>query len=310
MLEAVGGNVFGYGEVLGGGLEVLAEGEDIATGVAEVPEGLEEFRFGFAEAEHEAGLGLWGRVSGAGFDFLEETEGAVVGGAVADGGGEASDGFEVMVEDVGPAGEDGIDGFVEIVEIRGEDLEDGVGVALADGFEGEAEVVGAAVGKVIAGDGGDDDMAELEAGDGFGDPSGLVGFEGEGFGGGNGAEAARAGAAIAGDHEGGGGAAPAFPVVGATGAFADGMEAEFIEEATGAGVGLGGWELDAEPLGESGSGGGGCVGWVGGDHGVDGSGLSFCQNSWSSRGPKSASTCPSTSMTGARVWLESRTISW
>ena len=76
-------------------------------------------------------------------------------------------------------------------------------------------------------------MIEVHAFGGFGDAVRFVGFEGEGFGGFDGAEAAGAGAAIASDHEGGGALAPAFPAVGALSFLADGVEFEVGDEGLG-----------------------------------------------------------------------------
>ena len=76
---------------------------------------------------------------------------------------EPGDGFEVVVEDLGLAGEDDIDGVGVAVEVGGQDLDGGSG-PLPDGQDAAAEVVGAAVGEVVAGDGGDDDVLQAEPG--------------------------------------------------------------------------------------------------------------------------------------------------
>jgi hypothetical protein len=68
---------------------------------------------------------------------------------------------------------------------------------------------------------------------GFGDAGRFAGVQRERFGGADGAEAAGAGAMVAGDHESGGALAPAFPMVGAFGALANGVELEFIEQGAG-----------------------------------------------------------------------------
>ena len=93
----------------------------------------------------------------------------------------------------------------------------------SNGFDGAGKVFGATIAKIIAGDGGDNDMFQAHPGDGFGDSCWFIGFEGEGFGGGDGTEATGSGAAVASDHEGGGACAPAFPAVWALGFLADGV---------------------------------------------------------------------------------------
>jgi len=104
---------------------------------------------------------------------------------------------------------------------------------LLDGFGPDA---GAAVGLVVAVDGGDDDVVELHEGELFGDAAGLVVIDGERFTGFDVAEAAGAGAGVAEDHDGCDAAGPALAHVGAAGFFADGEEvvltetfAEFVE---------------------------------------------------------------------------------
>ena len=223
--ELVRVDVFDDGEVLFRRAEVLAEGEDGDAGVAEVVHGLEDFGFGFAEAEHDAAFG-GDLAAGHFFGAFEDVETAVVLGAAADERGEALDGFEVVIEDVGAGVDDGLEGVIAAVEVRDEDFDDDAGVFAADGFDGACEVEGTAVLEVVAGDGGDDDMIEVHAFGGFGDAVWFVGFEGEGLGGFDGAEAAGAGAAIACDHEGGGSLAPAFPAVGALSFLADRVEFE------------------------------------------------------------------------------------
>src|SRR5881628_3068975 len=94
-------------------------------------------------------------------------------------------------------------------------------------------MIGAAIGQIVARHGGDDDMIEAHAAGGFSDAGGLIEFQRKRFCGSDGAESASAGAAVAGDHEGGGSFAPAFPMVGAFGAFADGVKPEVLEEVSG-----------------------------------------------------------------------------
>jgi hypothetical protein len=90
---------------------------------------------------------------------------------------------------------------------------------------------------------------ESHAAGGLGDALGFVFLQGIGAGGFDGAEAAGAGALFAGDHEGGGLLAPAFPAVRTLGFLADGDEFEVGDE------GFGGPELgvvgkaDLDPIG-------------------------------------------------------------
>src|SRR5512138_298212 len=94
---------------------------------------------------------------------------------------------------------DGVNGVVAVIEIGGEDLDDGGGIQLANGFDCLPEMAGAAIGKVIAGDGGDDDVLEAHPAGGLGDAQWFISLKGQRFGGGDGAEGAGARAAITGD---------------------------------------------------------------------------------------------------------------
>ena len=68
---------------------------------------------------------------------------------------------------------------VSAVEVGGQDLDRRAGPR-ADGQDAAAEVLGAAVGQVVAGHRGDDDVLQAEPGAGLGQAVGLV--EGDGLG--------------------------------------------------------------------------------------------------------------------------------
>lgn len=94
---------------------------------------------------------------------------------------------------------------------------------------------GAAVGQVVAIDGGDNGVAEAQGADGLGHFERLVGVEGEGAAGAGVAEFTGAGTDVACDEEGGGATVPAFAEVGASAAFADGVEAVSFDGGAGGG---------------------------------------------------------------------------
>src|SRR5262249_23930753 len=94
-----------------------------------------------------------------------------------------------------------------------------------------------------------DDVLEVHLGDGLGDTARLLPVEREGAPGGDGAEAATAGAGVAKDHEGGDAVAPAFGDVRAAGLLADGVQRFAAHEGLEAVVGLAGGDADAQPVG-------------------------------------------------------------
>jgi len=91
-------------------------------------------------------------------------------------------------------------------------------------------VIRPAVGHIVAGDGSDDNVFEVETFDALSDSLRFVGLEREGLGGIDGAKPTSARAPVAGNHERRRSAAPAFPSVGALGALANGVEAEIGNE--------------------------------------------------------------------------------
>ena len=221
--------------------------------VPQVLHGHQHFFEGLAQPEHHAGLGSYGGL-GASLHLAKHGKGAVVGGPMADRRGEATDGFQVVVEDVGLGGKDDFQGEIPVQEVRDQDLDGDSRVELADLLDGLAEVFGSAVLEIVAGHGGDDDVLEPHPAGGLCDARGFVGVQGQGLESRHGAEAAGAGATVAGDHEGRGAPAPTFPMVRAFGAFADGVELQFVQQRARMGEGVRSGEREAQPFGEAGTG--------------------------------------------------------
>jgi hypothetical protein len=92
-----------------------------------------------------------------------------------------------------------------------------------------AQIAGASVVEIVAIDGGDDGVGELQGGEHGGDAAGLVEIDGQGAAGLDVAEAAGAGADVAQDHDGERAVVPTLADVGAARALADGVEAELLE---------------------------------------------------------------------------------
>jgi len=246
------------GGVVAAGAEVLTDGEHFDAGVAEVVEQGEDFVVGFAQAEHKAALDE-GALGACGHGGQDSQRPVVVGGA-ADLGGEAAGGFDVVVEHVGSGGADDVEGVEAALEVGGEDFDSGGGQAVAEGMDGAGEVPGAAIGEVVAGDGGDHDVAEAEVGGGLGDAEGFVGFNVIGVAVGDAAEATVSGADAPEDQEGGRAAGEALAAVGAGGVGADGMQAQGAEQGIDASKGGAVADRPFEPVGQAGGGLGRCHG--------------------------------------------------
>ena len=247
-VKLLGRHHAGDGPVLQRRLKILAQRDDVHAGVAQVTECLANLVLGLADSEHESGLDE-GAGAAMGGGMAEDGEAGVEAGDGAQLGRQAADGLDVVSEDAESGFEDGVDGGEAAMEVGDEEFDGGVWAGLADGSDDGGEMVGAAVGEVVAGDHGDDDVAQLEGVDTGGDVCGLVVVGGERSSVGDGAEAAVAGTGVAEGHEGGGASFPAVAAVGALGAFADGVEAGLGEHSAhleafgGADIG------DAEPVG-------------------------------------------------------------
>lgn len=237
-------------EVVAGGLEVLADGDDVArvaaglvvlvagSGVVcghrdEVVEHVEDFFFAFTDADHDAGLGDGALC----FDAFEEFHRALIAGAWSHGWMTAADGLEVVGDDVGLRVDDHLErGFVAF-EVSDEDLDGHVGACFSGSQNGFGPDPCAAVGDIIAVHGGDDDVLESSASEGFSDSSWFVFVDCGGFAGFDIAESAGAGAGVSQDHDGRDPARPALSHVGTRGFFADGVEVVGVD------VGFGGAEV-------------------------------------------------------------------
>jgi hypothetical protein len=100
--EHIGMHVAQHRQVVAGGREVLADGQHLDVVGAQVAQTVEDFLVGFAQADHQAGLGRHVRV--ARLEGLEQVERVRVVGAGARLLVEARHGFHVVVHDVGRRG--------------------------------------------------------------------------------------------------------------------------------------------------------------------------------------------------------------
>ena len=131
-------------------------------------------------------------------------------------------GLEIVIEDIGFCGDDDLECAFLAQEVRGQNLDRRRRGRRPDRPDGASEMVGAAVGEVVAIDRGDDDMGKAQLGDGVGDMLGLQFIEPSGQAGAHVAECAGAGAGVAEDHEGRVALPPTFADVRAARLFADG----------------------------------------------------------------------------------------
>ena len=234
------------GEVVEGGLKVLADGDDVAgvgVGGASLPYGLGslirgkpllygwgslnqscdagflddvveefvDFFFSFTDTDHDAGLGD----STLGLNPGQQFDRAFVLGARSDGGVASADGLHIVGDDVGPGVDDHLKGSLVASEVAHENLYRKIGAGVADSDDGFSPEGSPPIRQVVAVDAGDDDVLEVCPAEGVGDPAGFFEVGGGGFPGFDIAEPAGPGAGVAEDHDGGDASGPALPHIGA-----------------------------------------------------------------------------------------------
>ncbi len=150
--------------------QVLADRENPAAVFQQVVHRREDFRFAFAEAQHQA---AFGRGTPAG-DVFQYVEADPVFGARTYLRREAFDRLDVVPHDVGRRGENDIDQFFLAVEIGDQYLYGGIGVGFPYGTHGSGPMGGTPVGQVIPVHGGNYAMLQSHQRDRTGELARLV----------------------------------------------------------------------------------------------------------------------------------------
>lgn len=230
--------------MFGGGLEILSEGDDFDAGGLHISQGLVDFRFRFAEAEHNAGFRNMASIGGV----FEDFEATFVFGLDAYGFLEPLNRFDIVVENVRGRFKYGVD-LVEVAfEIGGEDFDRSARIPIADGANGGGPDRSSSIGEFVAGDGSDDAMAQVHLGHGIGDASGFAQVEFGRTSRLNRAKVARARANIAENHNRSGSSRPAFAHVWALGALANGVELIVIDHPAYGSVTFAAGKFGSKPL--------------------------------------------------------------
>ena len=144
--------------VLARRLQVLADGEEVDVGRAQVVHHLQHLLALLAQAHHDARLGEHGGRQL--LHLLQQPQRGEVARARADLEIEPRHRLEVVVVDVGPRLHHGLDRALLAQEVGGEHLDGGRRRARPDGADGLREMLGAAVGEIVAVDRGDDDVLQ------------------------------------------------------------------------------------------------------------------------------------------------------
>ncbi len=225
-------------------LEVLAKRENVSFVTGDIAQALLDLGGRLAEAEHNAGF----CDEAAALGVAQHAAATIIARLHANRFLQTLNGFNVVVKNIRSGIEHEIDLIKVSLEVWHEHLNRAVRIFMLGRANGGGPDAGAAVGEVVAGDGGNHAMFESHFRDGishagrfpeveFGGPAGL-----------NRAEIAGTGADITQNHDRSGAARPAFPDVGALSALAYRMQLIFLHETPRRLIGGAGRQFGAEPV--------------------------------------------------------------
>ena len=127
---------------------------------------------GFPQSDHNAAFRH--HAGGHGLALAQHFEAASISRLGADNRIEPFHGFEVMVQHLRFGGQDGTQGRGIALEIGDEHFDERLRILIADSPNGCGKMPGAAIGKIVTGDRGDDAVAEPQGMDCFGNARGLL----------------------------------------------------------------------------------------------------------------------------------------
>ena len=207
---------------MAGGLQVLADGDHLATRPGQIPQHLLHLLPGLSQSHHEPRLDhhLAACLPGPG----QQLQGTAEVGLRANPPVKARHRLQVVIEHVRLFRQYRLQRRPLTGEVRYQQLDRDSGIAGTDLVQAADEVAGTAVGQVVAGDRGDHHVADTQLADRFGHPPGFVGVRRGGPAVADGTEAAVAAAGVAQHQEGGRVPAEAIAHVGAAGFLAHGMQ--------------------------------------------------------------------------------------
>jgi len=142
--------------MLAGGLQILADGEEVDAGRTQVVHHLQDLVPLLAQAHHDAGLGEHRRIDL--LHLLQQAQRMEVARARPHREIERRHRFEIVVEHVGFRRDDDLDRAVLAQEIGREDFDRRVGSVPANGGDGVGEMLRAAVGEIVTVDRGNDNV--------------------------------------------------------------------------------------------------------------------------------------------------------
>ena len=147
--------------MLAGRLQILPDGEKIDIRRAQIVHHLQHFVALLAKPDHDAGFGEDRRIDF--LDPLQQPDRMEIARARPHVEIARRHGFQIVVEHVGLRRHHDFERAVLAQEIRRQDLDGGGRAARADRANGLSEMLGAAIGEIVAVDRGDDDVGEARA---------------------------------------------------------------------------------------------------------------------------------------------------
>jgi hypothetical protein len=234
------------GQVVPGGLQVLADGQDVRiTPGLDIIHQVVDLVFLLTDPHHDPGLGD----QAVGLELLEDLEGSLVLGLRSDGRMHPDDRLHVVGDDLRTCITDQLDILLDALEVPDQDLDTRVRAEFMNRLDGFGPDTSATIGEIIPIDAGDHNMPEVDLGEHLGDPTGLVVVQLHRFPGFDVAETTGSRAGVAEDHDRRGTAGPAFTHVRTTGLLADGMQLVFVDQCLEIEVSLAAGHACTKPVG-------------------------------------------------------------
>jgi len=247
-LEGVGVHVALDREVRCAGRQVLTNGQHLNAMGTHIAHDLQNFFVGLTQADHDAAL--CGHIREQVLELFQQVEAELVVAAGACFFIEAGRRLQIVVHHIRWSSFQNFKrAVVAAPEVGHQYFDLRGGREFADAANAIYKVLSATIAQVVAVNAGDDDVFELEIGDGLGQFDRLVSIQRVRAAVADIAKRAAPGALVAHDHEGGGALAKAFTDVGATGFFAHRHQfvlAQHVLDFVKTGAGAAG--LDANPV--------------------------------------------------------------
>ena len=251
--ELVGVVVAHHRQMLGGGAQILADGQDVAVDCPQIEERMPQLRPSLAQADHDRRLGMYRRrrvqLSGVRLRSKQYAERSVVSSPLPDRLLQPRHRLDVVIQDVRPGRHHRSERRFLAVEIGDQHLHAHARAGDSQPADRLGEDARPAVVQVVASHARDDDVVQVQLLQRLRDPARLIEVVDERLAGLHGAEPAGTGTRVAEDHHGRGPLVPTLAHIRAVRFLADGVERQPVKEPPNILIGFSRRHPSLDPLG-------------------------------------------------------------